>query len=833
MTINRKRFLGTSSILVFLAVAIIVIVFLINPDMPDNTSSSAESSSANSGGGSSEPDNSSPDTSSASSSVVIGDITGIPENPDDSDDPTSSGSSSQSSISSSSSVSEIEPDNSIGSQPQPDPMIIGGNDGFVDAPRYIRDSFNYDEFRYFPVVPSDFAQLLTNAREFIREPIMFDKARNPFANDYQQRVTQTGQYVFQHVGVTCTNPMDAFFVKYQGNPIAWGQNVYTPWIVKKGDTWFVYYGGWGDVDCVGNDTTYLMKTKDPDLRGPYTYHGKVMKAGGDYVHAQDASVALGPDGKFLMAYSQTTIHTGKGVDWIGIAQSDDGIHFTAYGNDKVGIADSVSSEMKITNYTRKESASTGYDNIGRPSLYYNAEYARTGGGKGRWEMYVDGENFDGKGRSNAAKIFLFTSEEDYPINWKYEGDIRQGGETALAVINGVYYLAYRDDSSWPTRMKVASSTDGKIFGEGKLVITGERTRDGSVNNITQMAFATENNTIKAIMYGRSLDGWQHKVSLAYPQKKVEIFRGSELVMSEALATSTTTQVISSGGIYTPVTKIRVYDRPGRPAIFESFIKLFSGQSVSLIKNDAAPARPVLRGPTQNETKVLWGPTFYWSPSFKASSFKLEVAEDNLFTDLVLIKNTVLVEQFTVREKLESGKKYYWRVTAQNSSGSTVSEIGIFTVLGDNEVRGELIQLLPDSVMATDDVDAGSKISNLSDGPYYTYWSSVFDEEALPSFTMDYGRQYPIAQFYWQPRTDYVGWPTEIRMEYSINGTDYFEIKESDCITTNNFSNFASDYRPKYISLKEPRNARFIRVTVLNNNYSPVAGMAEFRSLILR
>ena len=729
---KKKMILLIVLIVILLAAGITALVLLLgrSPDQEVGPSGSGDTTSSIS--------------SDTSSNTELGDVDGEPELPGEEDNYSSTpnyngnngGTSSKpSGTTSKPETTSSERDNSVGSQPTPPAQNYGGNDGFTNSLKVKRDVFTYDDFRYFTTPLSNFAELLKNAKELMMEPFMFNKADNPLADDYQQTVTQTGQYVFQHVGVSCKNPMETYFAKYQGNPIAWGQNVYTPWMVKKEDTWYVYYGGWGTVDCTGNDTSYLMTTKDPDLRGPYTQHGVVMKAdGANYVHAQDPSVALGPDGKFYMAYTQTKIAYGKGVDWIGMARSDDGIHFTAYGSDKVGIADSPDSEIKFTNYERNNDRVNGYDNIGRPSLYYNEDYVRADGKKGRWEMYVDGEHFDGKGTSNAMQIFFFTSEEDYPINWKYEGAVRQGGETALAVIDGVYYLAYRDDSSWPSRMKVASSTDGLHYGDGKLIITGERTRDGSVNNITQMAFAVDNNEIKAIMYGRSVDGWQHKVSLAYPQKRVEVFRGGEWVTAESLAASSTTQVISSGGIYTPVTKLRVYDTPGQPAAFEAFVKLYSGQSQSLVKNDVAPAKPVLLGPDNGETKVLWGPTFMWSPTYKASSYKLEIATDANFKNIVLAKDKIVIESYKIRDSLQLGQTYYWRVTAKNSTGSTVSNVQSFTVCKENEVRGELIQVLPDKVTASDDADSGSNINNLSDGPYYTHWTAAFDEDAPPSFT---------------------------------------------------------------------------------------------------
>jgi len=708
-------------------------------------------------------------------------------------------------------------------QPKPPSQKLGGPNGFISSTDNAIDVFNYDEFRFYSQLPENYETIALNSKELMREPFMFDKSNNTLANDFQSQVTQTDQYIFHDVGVNCSNPMEAFYVKYQGNPVAWGQNIYTPWITKQGDTWFIYYGGWGTVDCVGNDTSYLMTTKDPDLRGPYTQYGQVLKAGGNYVHSQDPSVAMGPNGKWVMAYTQTKITT-EGVDWIGIATSDDGITWESYGNSKTGISDSVNSEIKITNYKRRNNDTDGYDILGRPSLYYNSKL-------GRWEMYTDSVNFNNT-KSVSGSIYLFTSTEEIPINWKFEKKICDGGETALAVINDTYYLAYRSDATWPTRMVIMSSKDGVKFSAPNNVITGERMRDGSVQNITQMAFAVENNSIKAIMYGRSLEGWSHKVSLAFPQKKVEAWRGNELITNEPFASSSTTQLISSGGSDAPLTKIRVYEMPGKLALSESFVKLYSGQALSLNTEIIEPSQPILLSPQQNAIKVLWGTTFYWKSAAMASQYQLNIATDENFSNMVVNVDNILVEQYTVRDSLKLGEKYYWRIVAKNANGTNTSETRSFDVLADNQLIGEYIQVLPNVTIASNDADEKSNKLNISDGPYYTFWTAAFNKNDPPFINLDYGRQYPISKIYWQPRTDLIGFPKTIKLEYSVDGKIYFQITDKNCLTQNNFSGFAADYKPKNIVFNKPINARYVRFTITETT-SLFAGIAEFRCLVLR
>jgi hypothetical protein len=54
----------------------------------------------------------------------------------------------------------------------------------------------------------------------------------------------------------------------------------------------------------------------------------------------------------------------------------------------------------------------------------------------------------------------------------------------------------------------------------------------------------------------------------------------------------------------------------------------------------------------------------------------------------------------------------------------------------------------------------------------------------------------------------VGWPSQIKLEYSIDGKTFYQLDEEDCLTTNNFSFFEDNYKPKSIVFKKPINARY-------------------------
>jgi hypothetical protein len=110
------------------------------------------------------------------------------------------------------------------------------------------------------------------------------------------------------------------------------------------------------------------------------------------------------------------------------------------------------------------------------------------------------------------------------------------------------------------------------------------------------------------------------------------------------------------------------------------------QTVREVALTTAPAVPVLIEPEANETTAL-RPVFVWTTSFGAARYELQVSTEAAFR---VVANTQRVGQTLeavetgVVEavstlKLERSTRYYWRVLAENSFGSSVwSTAGTFT-----------------------------------------------------------------------------------------------------------------------------------------------------------
>lgn len=101
------------------------------------------------------------------------------------------------------------------------------------------------------------------------------------------------------------------------------------------------------------------------------------------------------------------------------------------------------------------------------------------------------------------------------------------------------------------------------------------------------------------------------------------------------------------------------------------------RSVALNVFTAAPAGPALMTPPDGADNVSFKPYFSWTEVDQASSYLVEVASDPGFGDVVY-SASVSGTSHTAETPLGASVTYYWRVTAQNVCGSSMSETFTFT-----------------------------------------------------------------------------------------------------------------------------------------------------------
>lgn len=143
-----------------------------------------------------------------------------------------------------------------------------------------------------------------------------------------------------------------------------------------------------------------------------------------------------------------------------------------------------------------------------------------------------------------------------------------------------------------------------------------------------------------------------------------------------------------------------------------------------------PLSPALYQPANNSINLETTQLFKWSSRLKATNYKLEIATDSLFGNMFL-KDTTLTDTSKNITGLANSLKYYWRVSAKNSLGSSIySPIWNFRTKGTgpavtsitgritdsrngNPIAGAVVTLL--NLSATSDQSGNYTISDIPAG----------------------------------------------------------------------------------------------------------------------
>lgn len=132
--------------------------------------------------------------------------------------------------------------------------------------------------------------------------------------------------------------------------------------------------------------------------------------------------------------------------------------------------------------------------------------------------------------------------------------------------------------------------------------------------------------------------------------------------------------------------------PGFPATTKT-------TNVDLIVAAGIPAAGTLLTPANNATSVATQPTFTWSAVAGANDYRLEVATDAAFSNVV-IDQVVTGTSHAVTSALSTSTNHYWRVTANNACGTgTASSVFTFRTLaapGDCSADQVAVNLLSEN-----------------------------------------------------------------------------------------------------------------------------------------
>ena len=93
------------------------------------------------------------------------------------------------------------------------------------------------------------------------------------------------------------------------------------------------------------------------------------------------------------------------------------------------------------------------------------------------------------------------------------------------------------------------------------------------------------------------------------------------------------------------------------------------ETVGLDVAAAAPSAPTLTSPPDSAINVALMPTFTWNAAAGASSYSIEVATDNTFTNIVASASGLAGTSWVSNVTLNTTSTYFWRVWAENACGT--------------------------------------------------------------------------------------------------------------------------------------------------------------------
>ena len=131
---------------------------------------------------------------------------------------------------------------------------------------------------------------------------------------------QSGRITFRGTG----QPDGPRHITVGANPVITGNNIYAPDLIRAGDGWFNYFGGFMNPGQV-NDRIYRGSRTNLEVNGPWSPQLAISE--GVYEHVNDPSVVRDA-GHWHMVYTAARTISGKFTDWINYSSSSDGINWT-------------------------------------------------------------------------------------------------------------------------------------------------------------------------------------------------------------------------------------------------------------------------------------------------------------------------------------------------------------------------------------------------------------------------------------------------------------------------------------------------------------------------
>ncbi len=344
-----------------------------------------------------------------------------------------------------------------------------------------------------------------------------------------------GRVTFSNV----TRPESKDSVLFDANPIIRGDNLYAPDLVRVGDRWHCYHGGWL-TSGQRYDRVYVGISAGLDPAGPWNPASQLAIHEGVYMHVNDPSVAIHDD-VWYMVYTAFKYQDSVWRDWINYSTSSDGIQWTP------SVA-TTATEIVLTD--PNNIAGGPITDMARPSL------VRTPTG---WKMW-----FDGRVNHTGVNSYLAHSTDTVPSHFTlmhrydriegfpgfYEPDVvlRPDG-TYLAVVQRHFrhlYVGTSTDGINFTLTRDVSTTD-PLFGRSRISNPGQ-VYDQVEDKFLGLSFGMTDN----------LSLVDHDIGFSASQYKVEVRSPGGVWHTQSLAAGLDLQSVLTPG-YSNFDRVRITD----------------------------------------------------------------------------------------------------------------------------------------------------------------------------------------------------------------------------------------------------------------------------------
>ena len=291
---------------------------------------------------------------------------------------------------------------------------------------------------------------------------------------------------------------------------------------------------------------------------------------------------------------------------------------------------------------------------------------------------VTGKLFDQEGSGlSGVQLQLFVNQVEYNTAFLSDGSFTFNNVTAVKIGNELPN-GYSVSNNFPNPFNPKTRIDITLPNSGKVIINIYNTLGQKVINEISKYYNAGFNSVDIDLEG--LPNGIYIARFSLDDKYVTVKKMILLYGSQHLSTSsgTTLKTSSNSDILTKSTldlKIDSLVATSSSIGRKTFINLpnITGNTLNLgnLTINLPPLIPTLVLPLDNAVNISVQPSLSWNSSMYATSYKLQVATDSLFSISSILINQLVGNTNSYQiSGLNYAASYYWKVEASNSYGSS-------------------------------------------------------------------------------------------------------------------------------------------------------------------